>query len=200
MAIHPIHAALCRLSQPVNSQRLPLPPCVQLGKQRAYANQPRRFELKSRSQSRSIGPETALTQAQPLRVLMTRSRRSPDHAPTTFNLPDPNSSAQYRSRGKVTVAWAGISFASSFFTAWLADSWSAKSPNTAEPDPESDTYFAPDLSSARLTSRIAGYLGKTTPSKSFSIPVRTRSRSSASARSRPLPGTPVGVKLPFSHS
>src|SRR5262249_34352488 len=65
----------------------------------------------------------------------------------------------------------------------------------------SETYFAPDRSKARLTSRRAGCLGKTTLSKSFSIPVRTRSRSSASARSQPLLGTPVGENpLPHSHS
>ena len=42
----------------------------------------------------------------------------------------------------------------------------------------------------RLTSRSSGYSGKTTRSKSFSIPVRTRSRSGVSARSPPRAGTP----------
>ena len=48
---------------------------------------------------------------------ITRSRRSTDHPIFDTRSPAPNISAQYRSRGKVTVACAGISFASSFFTA-----------------------------------------------------------------------------------
>src|SRR5262245_6853324 len=60
----------------------------------------------------------------------------------------------------------------------------------ADPEPESEAYDAPPRSSTRLTSHNSGYCGKTTRSKSFSIPVRTRSRSGVSARPLPRAGTP----------
>src|SRR3954468_22279333 len=60
----------------------------------------------------------------------------------------------------------------------------------AEPEPDNEAYKAPLRSSTRLTSRNSGYLGKTTCSKSFSIPVRTRSRSGVSARPPPRVETP----------
>src|SRR5205823_11374550 len=65
------------------------------------------------------------------------------------------------------------------------------SPKSDEPDPESEAKLAPARSKARFTSRSSECWGKTTRSKSFSIPARTRSRSSASARSPPAAETPV---------
>src|SRR6266576_2771992 len=56
----------------------------------------------------------------------------------------------------------------------------------AEPEPEREAYKAPASSSTRFTLISSGYFGKTTRSKSFSIPVRTRSRSGFSARPLPL--------------
>src|SRR5260221_2079103 len=117
------------------------------------------------------------------------TRDSGDH-PILLNI-----SFQYRSRGKVTVACAGTPVSSNILAALAAVCLSANNPYTVEPEPDNETYFAPERSRARLTSRTAGYLGKTTLSKSFSIPVRTRSRSDVSGRSQPLLGTPVGVKL-----
>src|SRR5438445_3301115 len=69
----------------------------------------------------------------------------------------------------------------------------------ADPEPESDAYRAPAFSSTRLTSSNSGYLGKTTFSKSFSIPVRTRSSSGFSARPPPLAETP-DLRRPLSEA
>src|SRR5205823_12765370 len=78
----------------------------------------------------------------------------------------------------------------SFFAANAAFAGDANKPETADPEPESDAYSAPACSNTLFTLRNSGYCGKTTRSKSFSIPVRTRSSSGFSARPPRLAETP----------
>ena len=66
----------------------------------------------------------------------------------------------------------------------------SEQPYNVEPEPDNEAYCAPSRCKSSFTSRNSGYSGKTTRSKSFSIPVRTRSRSGVSARSPPNAGTP----------
>src|SRR5260370_25289410 len=101
-----------------------------------------------------------------------------------------NISFQYRARGSVTVACALPPLSVSDLAAFSAMVLLSNRPYTVDPEPESEAYFASAFSRARLTSRMAGCLGKTTLSKPFSIPVQTRARSIASAPSQPLLGAP----------
>src|ERR1035438_3369473 len=64
----------------------------------------------------------------------------------------------------------------------MAASRETNSPYSVEPEPDSDAYFAPLRKSALFPSLSSGYSGKTTRSKSFSIPARTSQRSGFSAR------------------
>ena len=63
-----------------------------------------------------------------------------------------------------------------------AASRETNSPYSVEPEPDKDAYFAPALKSACFPLLSSGYSGKTTRSKSFSIPARTSQRSGFSAR------------------
>src|SRR6266478_1226990 len=89
-------------------------------------------------------------------------------------------------------------------TAFAASARDWNNPYRVDPDPESEAYLDPARSSAPFMSRNSGYSGKTTFSKSFSIPVRTRSRSKFPARLPPFAGAPVlGKPLlgkPLSHA
>src|SRR5271154_5969236 len=76
-------------------------------------------------------------------------------------------------------------------TAFAASAGDRNSPYRLDPEPESEAYFDPARSSAPFVSRNSGYLGKTTFSKSFSIPVRTRSESKFPARLPPFAEAPV---------
>src|SRR6185503_4537913 len=97
---------------------------------------------------------------------------------------------QYCRLVKVAVTRARAPCAVRFFAARAAFSREENTPYTADPDPESEAYCAPERSSTSFTSRNSGCFGKTTFSKSFSIPVRTRSSSGLSARPPPLAETP----------
>src|SRR5215469_4205697 len=97
---------------------------------------------------------------------------------------------QYRRLVKVLVTTARVPPSFSFFAATAAFRRKSNKPYTADPDPEREAYFAPARSSTLLTSRNSGYWGKTTFSKSFSIPVRTRSSSGFSARPPFMAETP----------
>ncbi len=89
---------------------------------------------------------------------------------------------QYVRRGSVMVASADQPCFRSLATALAAVSREANSPYSAEPEPDSDAHLAPARKSAIFPSRSRGYSGKTTCSKSFSIPARTSQRSGFSAR------------------
>src|SRR5229473_5288051 len=83
--------------------------------------------------------------------------------------------------------------------AFAASACVRNSPYRVDPEPESEAYLDPARSSAPFMSRNSGYRGKTTFSKSFSIPVRTRSRRKFPARLPRFAGAPVLGK-PLSHA
>jgi hypothetical protein len=89
---------------------------------------------------------------------------------------------QYARRGSVAVARAAQPCFRSLRVACTAASREANNPYRVEPEPDSDAYFAPARKSALLPRLSSGYSGKTTSSKSFSIPARSSQRSGFSAR------------------
>src|ERR1700686_4235842 len=101
---------------------------------------------------------------------------------------------QNSGRGIVTVACALQPCFFSRTTAARAASLEANSPYSADPEPDSDAYFAPARSSALFTTLSSGYSGKTTCSKSFLIPARTSSRSGFPRRPL-LKGAPEYISL-----
>src|SRR5882762_6035264 len=119
----------------------------------------------------------------PSRVLLIVNQQSKTSNQTIF--------AQYWDRVSVVVACALKPCFVSRSTAFAAAVRVRNNPYKAEPDPEREAYTAPARSNAPLMSRSSGYCGKTTLSKSFSIPVRTRSRSRLPARLLPRAGAPV---------
>src|SRR3982074_2262483 len=98
---------------------------------------------------------------------------------------------QYFCRVKVLVATAISPCFRIRLAAFAASARDWNSPYRDDPDPESEAYLDPARSSAPFMSRNSGYRGKTTLSKSFSIPVRTRSRSKFPARLPRFAGEPV---------
>src|SRR5260370_8374323 len=106
---------------------------------------------------------------------------------------------QYFRRVNVLVATAFSPCLRRRLAAFAASARDWNSPYRADPDPESQAYLDPVRSSAPFMSRNSGYSGKTTFSKSFSIPVRTRSRSNFPARLPPFAGAPV-LGEPLSHA
>src|SRR3981081_3450536 len=98
---------------------------------------------------------------------------------------------QYFCRVKVLVATAISPCFRIRLSAFAASARDWNSPYRDDPDPESEAYLDPARSSAPFMSRNSGYRGKTTLSKSFSIPVRTRSRSKFPARLPRFAGAPV---------
>src|SRR6266852_1746061 len=99
--------------------------------------------------------------------------------------------SQYFWRVNVPVATAFSPCFRRRLTAFAASARDRNNPYRVDPDPESEAYLDPARSSAPFMSRNSGYRGKTTFSKSFSIPVRTRSRSKFPARLPPFAGAPV---------
>src|SRR3982074_3130447 len=98
---------------------------------------------------------------------------------------------QYFCRVKVLVATAISPCFRRRLAAFAASARDWNSPYRVDLDPESEAYLDPARSSAPFMSRNSGYRGKTTRSKSFSIPVRTRSRSKFPARLPRFAGAPV---------
>ncbi len=136
---------------------------------------------------------------------MPKSNRSANNKlDGTANQTDEHLSAdhfQYSRRVNVRVAVAFkpcLRSSRAAFTAAFSDS---NSPYSVDPDPDSDAYFDPARTSARFMSRSSGSCGKTTVSKSFSIPARTRSDSRLPARPPLLlaAGAPA-LGLPISHA
>ena len=110
------------------------------------------------------------------------AKAKPSHPTTKLYLLVLKICRQYDARVKVAVACAAHPAFRNFFTADAAAFLDANSPYSVEPEPDSDAYLAPARTNARLASPSSGYSGKTTCSKSFSIPARSSARSGFSAR------------------
>src|ERR1700677_2682326 len=98
---------------------------------------------------------------------------------------------QYCCRVNVLVATALSPCFRRRLTTFAASADDRNNPYSGDPEPDSEAYFEPARSSAPFMSGNWGYVGRTTLSKSFSIPVRTRSRGNCSARLPPFAEAPV---------